>query len=35
MYDLICVGGGIANLALAYTYKKEHHNASIAIFEMY
>lgn len=32
-YDLVCVGGGIANLALAYMYKKEHHNASIAIFE--
>lgn len=32
-YDLICVGGGIANLALAYTYKKEHKEARVLIIE--
>lgn len=32
-YDLICVGGGIANLALAYTYKKENKHAHVAIIE--
>lgn len=32
-YDLICVGGGIANLALAYTYKKENIQKTVAIIE--
>lgn len=33
VYDLVCIGGGIANLALAYTYKKENEKASVAIIE--
>lgn len=33
IYDLVCIGGGIANLSLAYTYKLEHEEAEIAIIE--
>lgn len=29
MYDLICIGGGIANLSLAYTYLKKSHKVLI------
>ena len=32
-YDLICVGGGIANLALAYTYKTNNPDKTVLIME--
>ena len=32
-YDLICAGGGIANLSLAYTYKKKNASKTVLIIE--